>query len=87
MGFEVLEVQPTPNPNANKYVLDRPIVEQPLSYFNADAAKDDPLAMKLFAIKGVTTLLFLGDFLTVNKTPDAKWASITPKVKAILTEA
>ena len=86
MAIKVLEVQPTPNPNALKFVLDRAIVQQPLSMFNADAAKGNPLAEKLFGIKGVASLMFLGDFITVNKTPTAKWPDITPKVKSLLTK-
>jgi hypothetical protein len=87
MPFKVQEVQPTPNPNAAKFVLDRPIVEQPTSFFNAAAATGHPLAEQLFAIPGVSSLLLLGDFITVNKTPDAKWGEITPRVKAILSKA
>jgi hypothetical protein len=85
MGFKVVEIQPTPNPNAVKLMLDRPVVEQPTSFFNADAANGHPLATKLFAIEGVTSLLLLGDFITINKSPAAKWADITAKAKAVLT--
>ena len=84
MGYTVIEVQPTPNPNANKFVLDRPISEQPMSFFNAAAARGHALATQLFGIGGVSSLLLLGDFMTVNKSPEANWKSITPKVKKIL---
>lgn len=87
MPFVVQEIQPTPNPNAAKFVLDKPIVEQPISFFNAAAAAGHPLALKLFAIQGVESLLLLGDFVTVNKTPDAAWNDITPRVKAVLSKA
>jgi hypothetical protein len=86
MGFAVQDIQPTPNPNAAKFILDRPIVEQPTSFFNAEAAVGHPLATKLFAIPGVTSLLLLGDFITVNKKPDAKWSDIKGKVEKILAE-
>lgn len=83
-GYRVVETQPTPNPNALKFILDRPISERPISFFNAAAAKDHALASKLFAIDGVTTLLLLGDFITVNKSPDKPWTTITPAVKRVL---
>ena len=86
MPFRVNEIQPTPNPNAAKFILDKPIVEQPTSFFNAAAAKDHPVASKLFAIDGVSSLLLLGDFVTVNKSADAQWAKINPRVKAVLSE-
>ncbi len=87
MGFTVMEIQPTPNPNASKFILDRPVVEQPMSFFNADSAKGHSLAEKLFKIPGVSSLLLLGDFVTVNKTPDAEWSEIKARVKAVLAKA
>jgi hypothetical protein len=87
MAFRVVEVQPTPNPNALKFLLDRPISEQPTSFFNAGAAAGHPVASRLFAIDGVSSLLLLGDFVTVNKSPDAGWAEIKKQVRRLLSEA
>ena len=87
MSYQVTDVQPTPNPNALKFILDRPVSQHPASFFNAEAAKDHPVAAKLFAIDGVTNVLLLGDFVTVNKGPNARWNSITPKVRKVLAEA
>jgi len=86
MSFTVSEVQPTPNPNAAKFVLDRAVSEQPISFFSAAAAAAHPLASKLFAIDGVEGLLLLGDFITVNKSPKAQWKNITRQVKQVLAE-
>jgi len=87
MPFKVLEVQPTPNPNAAKFILDGPISEQPTSFFNAEQAKGHPVAAQLFEIPGVTSVLMLGDFVTVNKRPEVKWNSITERVEAVLGAA
>ncbi len=84
--MKVLEVQPTPNPNAVKIVVDQPISDTPLSFFNPAAGKDHPLAAKLFAIPGVTSLLILNDFVTVSKAADAVWKNITPAAKRVLAE-
>ena len=84
MGFNVSEVQPTPNPNAAKFVLDRAVSEQPVSFFSAAAADGNPLAKRLFQIEGVASLLFLGDFITVNKSPQAQWKDVTKNVKKVL---
>ena len=84
MGFRVTEIQPTPNPNALKFMLDQPVSQQPMSYFNSAAAGDNPVAKALFEIPGVATLLLLGDFVTVNKRPDAKWPEIKAKVQSVL---
>jgi len=84
MGINVSDIQPTPNPNALKFVLDRPVSDQPASFFNAEAAKDHPLASKLFAVSGVSSLLLLGDFITVNKRPEAAWPQIKRAVRDVL---
>ncbi len=86
MGLAVDNIQPTPNPNAFKFILDRPISDQPTSFFNAGSAKDHPLAAKLFDIPGVSSLLLLGDFITINKSPEARWADIKGKVEQVLAE-
>jgi hypothetical protein len=84
MPFTVKEIQPTPNPNAAKFILDREISTAPFSFLSAKQGEAHPIASQLFGIKGVTSILILGDFVTVNKTPDAHWKQITPKVQEIL---
>jgi len=86
MGFRVAEVQATPNPNAVKFVLDRVIAEQPASFLRADAAKQCPPAEQLFAIEGVSSVLFLGDFVTINKHPNVPWPPIKRQVKLLLAK-
>jgi hypothetical protein len=87
MGFRVVDVQPTPNPNAMKFMLDRDVSAAPTSFFSRDAAKGFELAERLFDVNGVTSLLFLGDFLTVNKSADAKWPAIKAAVTKVLAAA
>jgi hypothetical protein len=84
LPFKVTEVQPTPNPNAVKFVLDRVIGDPPMSFLNAASGAEHPIASKLFAIPGIAGLLMLGDFITVNKQPDARWAEITKQVEQAL---
>jgi hypothetical protein len=86
MGFAVHDIQPTPNPNAAKFILDRPVSDRPTSFFNPGSAKDHPLASRLFTIPGVSSLLLLGDFITINKSPEARWADIKGKVEQVLAE-
>lgn len=79
--------QQTPNPNALKCVLSRPLAGGRRSYFNAEQARDDPLAAALFAIPGVTNVLIQNDWVTVSKSAQADWASIRPAVERVLREA
>ena len=88
MPYKVREAQPTPNPNALKLVLDHPIAaDAPLSFLTPEAGVGHPLAEKLFAIPGIVGLLFLNDFVTINKAPTAKWADIRAKAERILKSA
>ncbi len=84
MDFRVLDVQVTPNPNALKFILDNPCSENSISFLNPEEGTGHPLAEKLFAIRGVASLLLLGDFITVNKVPSANWSDIRPAVEATL---
>jgi hypothetical protein len=86
MSFTVADIQPTPNPNALKFILDRTISAEPASFFKAAEAQNHPIAAKLFAVNGVSSLLLLGDFVTVNKTPDADWAAIKRGVRKALAQ-
>ena len=86
MAYNVVEIQPTPNPNALKFLLDRQIAEQPTSFFGAEAAADHPIGRRLFAVPGVSSVLLLGDFVTVNKSADASWAEIKSRVRRALSE-
>jgi hypothetical protein len=87
MPFVIREVLPTPNPNAMKFVLDQSISQQPMSFLNAAAATDHPLAQRLFEITGVTSVLLLGDFVTINKSSSVRWPDIKRSVQQVLTSS
>ncbi len=87
MPFVVREVQPTPNPNAVKLVLDRTVSAEPQSFRTPSDAAGHELAERLMALKGVTAVLLLHDFVTLNKSSEARWADITAKAKRILAKA
>jgi hypothetical protein len=84
MGFLIKSILPTPNPNASKFVLDREISTHPISFLSPQQAQDHPIARELFEIDGVTSVLILGDFVTINKVSDRRWDLITGKVEEIL---
>lgn len=87
MPFVIREFQPTPNPNALKFVLNQPVTEQPMSFLTPAAAENHALARQLFAVAGVTSVLLLGDFITINKSPEAKWPDIKRNVEHVLLSA
>ena len=87
MGYSVKEIQPTPNPNAAKFILDGEISDRPISFLSPEQGRDHPIACQLFAINGVSSILMLGDFVTINKRSDVKWPEITEKIREILEKS
>lgn len=83
-----ITVQGTPNPNAAKFTLDRTLVEGggSRSYFDREAAAEDPLASRLLDIDGVESLLIAEDFVTVTKAPSAAWDALVPVIEETLKE-
>ncbi len=50
---KINDIQETPNPNAVKCWLDRPISDRPRSFLNTDMAREDAIAAALFDRAGV----------------------------------
>jgi hypothetical protein len=86
MPETTVRFQPTPNPNAGKFTLNRKTVEgtSSKSFYNAEDAADHPLGSALFEIEGVMSLFMVDDFVTVTKTPDATWETLVPQVQAVI---
>ncbi len=74
----------TPNPNAVKFTVGVE-VGGPRSYVSANAAQD-PVAERLLEISGVVSVFMTADFITVSKTADSDWSTITPDAQAVLEE-
>ena len=83
-----VRVEDTPNPEAMKFTVGRVLTPdgKPRSYADAEAAAGDALAAALFALPGVANVMYVSDFVTVNKKKSAKWKALTPRVKAVLQE-
>jgi hypothetical protein len=77
-------IQPTPNPNALKFVVGAHF-DAPTSYV-AGRPADHPVAAALLALPGVTSVFMSADFITISKAPAAFWDEITPTARRILEE-
>jgi len=87
MARKVIEIERTPNPNAMKFNLDGLISEETRSFLRAEdtaGSGGSGLASSLFAIGGVSGVMFCRDFVTVNKEADVKWSSLKMKVVKLL---
>lgn len=79
-------VQPTPNPNALKFTVNRTVSPAAKTYTTAEQAADSPLALALLRIANVQQVFFLNDFVTVSRTPEGDWNAIVPLAEAALRE-
>ena len=83
--MKVENVQPTPNPNAFKFILDGKVVARGVkNYTDPTDATHDPLGTALFAIQGVDTLFFCENFVTLSMVESADWRTVHDAVVKVL---
>ncbi|CAN3364989.1 nifU-like protein, mitochondrial [Diutina catenulata] len=79
---------PTPNPNALKFqALDSviaPVEGKTFEFGSSLQAVHSPLALKLFKLPGVRSVMIGNDFLTINKQDYVHWAELRPQVVDLL---
>jgi Fe-S cluster biogenesis protein NfuA len=80
-----ISVQPTPNPNALKFVLSVPVKARDNAVFKSlkDAATV-PLAQALLKLEGVSEVYFSGHFVTITQNGKADWDTLEEQVKSVL---
>lgn len=84
MAVEIT-IQDTPNPDARRFVLDKPVQEEPRGRFFTDpSTTDDALAKSLLELDGVSGAMLLPTSVTVNKDGDASWDDVEPAARAAL---
>ena len=73
--------EPTPNPNAVKFTLDRPATEGRSQTFRAGSDPgDSPLGARIFALDGVTNVFMTANFVSVTKEDAVDWDDLVPMV-------
>jgi Fe-S cluster biogenesis protein NfuA len=81
----MVRVQPTPNPNALKFVVNAPLKSEGKATFTRPSeAVGIRLAEDLFAIEGVRQLHFFENVVTVTYSFDADIETLELEVKAVL---
>lgn len=85
-GQEVLiRVQATPNPNAWKFVLDRPVLtEGKATYADAKEAEHNLLARSLFEVPEVRQVHFFQNVITITHNFDAEVEDLHKAVCAVI---
>ncbi|MDR2697412.1 MAG: NifU family protein [Holophagales bacterium] len=74
---KVVNIEPTPNPDALKFVVKEPLLAKAVRSFQDFAsAVGDPLGSAIFALGNVTSVFYMDRFVTVNKHHTADWAEL-----------
>lgn len=85
---KIAEIEPTPNPNAKKFILKEPLTWGiTRSYDNAGQAQEDPLAAALFDIEHVTNVFYVDHWITVTQDGQADWQALLRDLAVPIREA
>lgn len=81
----LIHIQPTPNPNAWKFILDRPVLlDGKATYGDAEEAKHNLLADSLFKIEGIRQVHFFQNVITITHNFDADSDQIQKEVCSVV---
>ncbi|HMM49537.1 MAG TPA: NifU N-terminal domain-containing protein [Miltoncostaeaceae bacterium] len=83
----VVQPEPTPNPAAIKFTLDRPAVEGRSQSFRAGSdPTTSPLGARIHSLGGIANVFLTANFVSVTKEPDADWQVLIPAVSAAIVD-
>jgi Fe-S cluster biogenesis protein NfuA len=76
-----IQTEPTPNPATLKFIPGRTVLgEGSVDYRDKAEAEGSPLALRLFAVEGVTGVFLGSDFISVSKSEGEEWQHIKPAI-------
>lgn len=81
-----IQTEATPNPATLKFIPGRTVLDTgTMEFANREAAARSPLAERLFAVSGVTSVFYGSDFVTVTKD-DSDWQHLKPAILGAIME-
>lgn len=83
-----IQTEATPNPATLKFLPGETVApEGPFEFTSAADSQDkSPLAERLFAVKGVNSVFFGYDFVTITKEDDLDWQHLKPAILGVIME-
>jgi NFU1 iron-sulfur cluster scaffold homolog, mitochondrial len=80
-----ISIQPTPNPNALKFILDRDVkTAGKVSFKSPQECREVPLAAALFDLRGVDQIHFFQNVITISKFSFEDWDNLEPAVQTCI---
>ena len=82
-----IDIQPTPNPNALKFIINLPVkLEGNSTYKSPSECQDNHLALELFKVRGIDQLHFFENVIAITKFSYEDWTSVETGVMKTLKE-
>ncbi|EER33845.1 hypothetical protein CTRG_02663 [Candida tropicalis MYA-3404] len=83
-----IQTSETPNEQALKFLPSIQILgeNQTKEFLSGREAACSPLAVKLFSIDGIKSVMYGSDFITIEKSENIAWPLLKPEIFSILTE-
>lgn len=82
-----IQTEATPNPATLKFLPGQTVLGAGTADFpTADTATKSPLAMRIFAVSGVTGVFLGTDFVTVTKSDDVEWDVVKAPILGAIME-
>jgi Fe-S cluster biogenesis protein NfuA len=80
-----IDIEPTPNPNALKFILNSPIKNHGSSTYRTPMeCAENKLAQELFKIRGIDQLHFFENVISVTKFSYEDWENVEKNVSEVL---
>lgn len=82
-----IDIQPTPNPNALKFIMNIPVkLEGNSTYKTPSECGENLLALELFKVRGIDQLHFFDNVIAITKFSYEDWSSVEVGVMKTLLE-
>jgi Fe-S cluster biogenesis protein NfuA len=82
-----IQTESTPNPATLKFLPGQAVMPDGTADFpSSEDATNSPLALRIFAVDGVTAVFFGPDFITVTKQESIDWNHIKPAILGAIME-
>jgi Fe-S cluster biogenesis protein NfuA len=82
-----IQTEPTPNPNALKFLPGREVSAEPREFLNTEEAAASPLAEALFQLDGVAGVFFGADYVSVTRRADGlDWTQMKAPILAAIMD-
>ena len=82
-----VQTEPTPNPATLKFLPGKTVMDEGTIFFQSEETADkSPLAVNLFAVRGVESVFFGSDFITITKADSSEWSLMKPAILGSIIE-